>query len=175
MPSRNADSPPCFTTISEPKSQVLLGLSPLGWLMAQQGLQIYVLQLVKHGSETSSNLQPSIHANINPVLIHRDQLKKNRAFWNPSDRFNPTFLKSPSMILASSWFPTEIKPAVTLLFLISAASELITDSREERGLENPVNIIIMGGIFNMFSITATNWTIQELLWCYPYGISKDGK
>lgn len=54
-------------------SQVPLGLSPLGWLMAQQGLQIYVLQLVKHGSKTSSNLQPSIYANINPVLIHRDQ------------------------------------------------------------------------------------------------------
>lgn len=71
--SRNVDSPPCFTTISEPKNQVLLGLSPLGWLIAQQGLQIYVLQLVKHGSKTSSNLQPSIYANINPVLIHRDQ------------------------------------------------------------------------------------------------------
>lgn len=42
--------------------------------MAQQGLQIYVLQLVKHGSKTSSNLQPIIYANINPVLFHRDQL-----------------------------------------------------------------------------------------------------
>lgn len=73
MSSRNVDSPPCSTTISEPKSQVLLGLSPLGWLMVQQGLQIYVLQLVKHGSKTSSNLQPSIYANINPMWIHRDQ------------------------------------------------------------------------------------------------------
>jgi len=72
MFSRKADSPACFTTAAEPTNQGLLGLSPLGWLMAQQGLQIYDFQLVKHHSKTSTNLQPSMYANsINPGMIHR--------------------------------------------------------------------------------------------------------
>lgn len=42
--------------------------------MAQQGLQTYGFQLVKHHSKTFSNLQPSIYANtINPGMIYRDQ------------------------------------------------------------------------------------------------------
>lgn len=153
MSSRNVDSPPCFTTISETKSQVLLGLSPLGWLMAQQGLQIYVLQLVKHGSKTSSNLQPSIYANINPVWIHRDQcdhtLRKTEHFETLVTGSTPPSLNH----LQWSWPHLSSQLKLNLLShyfsWVSAAPELMTRDWQQgrEGAAEPREYYHHGGNF----------------------------